>query len=68
MVNFGVRAMKLNRSGAWPRFSSQTIGIGDAVEANPIVYFPVTGEVVDVGFVDASTRLIVHEDGTVEQR
>lgn len=46
----------------------QTVGIGDAVEANPIVYFPVTGEVVDVGFVDAGTRLIVHEDGTVEQR
>ena len=44
----------------------QTIGIGDASEATVIVYFPVSGEIVDLGPVAAGSSVTVHEDGTVE--
>ena len=44
----------------------QTIGIGEASAATVTVEFPATGVVVDVGTVDAGRRIVVAEDGTVE--
>jgi hypothetical protein len=44
----------------------QTIGIGDATQAEVRVEFPATGVVVDVGTVEAGRRIVVGEDGSVE--
>jgi hypothetical protein len=44
----------------------QTIGIGEASEAQVVVTFPASGEVVDAGLVPAGARIRVHEDGTVD--
>ena len=46
----------------------QLIGLGDSATATVEVVFPTTGTIVDAGSVDPGTRLVVHEDGTVETR
>ena len=44
----------------------QHVGIGEAVTADVRVVFPATGTEVTASAVAAGTRLVVHEDGTVE--